>query len=408
MKKTALRRYARLIACMGVNIQKGQEVLLYASLDQPEFVQILTEECYRAGAGKVSVEWNYPSLAKLHARWQTQKTLSATQDWEKAKLQHMVDTLPARIYLESDDPDGLRGIRQPKYSKAIQARATVRKPYRDAIEGRHQWCIAGVPGAAWAKKVHPELSPRQAVEKLWQEILYVSRADGEEPEQAWREHNQNLHARCEKLNSLHLRSLHYTASNGTDLTVGLMADGVFAAGSDKTDKGVEYNPNIPSEEVFTSPKAGEAEGIVYATRPLSYMGRLIENFSVRFENGRAVEVHAETGEELLKTLIAMDDGAALLGECALIPVESPISALGTLFYSTLYDENASCHLALGMGFEECLRGHEKLSQAEMHQKGVNDSIIHEDFMIGCDSMDIDGVTQSGETVPIFRHGTWAF
>ena len=355
----------------------------------------------------MQVEWGYDPLEKVHARYQTLSDLSATAEWEKAKLQHMVDTLPARIYLESSDPDGLNGIRQPKYSGAIPAGAAVRKPYRDAIENKHQWCIAAVPGVAWAKKMYPQLSKKQAVEQLWRDILHTSRADGD-PMAAWEAHNADLRDRCAYLNGLGLRELRYRADNGTDLVVGLMPQGRFLGGSEKTLSGVEYNPNIPTEEVFVSPRAGEAEGIVYSTKPLSYMGQLIENFSLRFEKGRVVEAHAEKNEELLKSLLAMDQNADRLGECALVPKESPISASGLLFYSTLFDENASCHLALGAGFEGCVADYAQYTQEEIHAMGVNDSIIHEDFMIGCDSLDIDGVTADGRSVAIFRRGTWAF
>lgn len=407
MKKTVLKNYARLIARIGVNVQKKQEVIITAGLDQPEFVKMVAEECYRAGAAKVRVEWTYDPLTMVDAKWQKESTLSEVTEWEKAKLQHMVDVLPCRIFLESSDPDALSGIPQPKYGNAMQARRRVTKPYRDAIENIHQWCIAAVPGEAWAKKLFPGLSRKQAVEKLWEAILKASRA-WEDPAQAWEAHNRDLHERCDHLNSLALRKLHYTSAKGTDFTVGLMKDSIFAAGSGSTLKGVEYNPNIPSEEVFTSPMRGEAEGIVYATKPLSFMGQLIEDFSVRFEGGKAVEVHAGKNEELLKKMVSMDDGAAYLGECALVPAGSPIDASGILFYNTLFDENAACHLALGEGFPECVRGFEEMTLEECRKKGINESIIHEDFMIGDETLSIDGITEDGKTVPIFRKGTWAF
>lgn len=407
MKKTVLKNYARLIAVRGINVQMGQEVWIYAELDQPGFIETLVAECYKAGAGRVRVEWSHDPLEKLHARYQSLGRLSSTADWELARYKSMTELLPVRIFIESADPDGLAGIRQPKYSKAVQARSEVYKPYRDAIENRHQWCIAAVPGVKWAKKMYPGLSKNRAVEQLWKDILYTSRADSD-PMAAWDAHNADLHARCDYLNSLNLRALRYRADNGTDLRVGLMPEGIFAGGSEATIDGVVYNPNIPSEEVFTSPKAGDAEGIVYSTKPLSYMGQLIENFSLRFENGRAVEAHAEKNEALLKQMLSMDRNSNRLGECALVPKESPISASGLLFYSTLFDENASCHLALGDGFESCVRGFEKLSSEELRDLGVNSSIIHVDFMIGCDTLDIDGITADGSETPIFRAGTWAF
>jgi len=407
MKKSVLKRYARLIARVGGNVQKGQEVIVYAGLDQPEFVKMVAEECYRAGAKGVRVEWLYQPLNKVHARWMKEKDLCTTEEWEKAKLQHMVDTLPVRILLESDDPDGLNGI-HPRFFKAMQARAKVVKPYRDAIDNKHQWCIAAVPGEAWARKLYPKLSRRQAVEQLWKDILFTSRADGEDPVAAWEAHNADLRRRCEYLNSLHLRELRYRSANGTDFTVGLIPAGRFHAGSDTTLQGVVFNPNIPTEEVFTSPDYRTAEGIVYATKPLSFQGQMVENFSIRFEKGRAVEVRAEAGQDVLEYIVSMDDASHYLGECALVPKESPISASGLLFYNTLFDENASCHLALGEGFDECVEGFESMSDEELHAAGINDSINHTDFMIGSDDLCIDGVTPEGEVVAVFRNGTWAF
>ncbi len=407
MKKTVLKQYARLIARVGANVQKGQEVTITAGLDQPEFVKLLAEACYRAGARRVQVDWTYQPLTRVHARWMKEKELSATLDWEKAKLQRMVDVLPVRIFLESEDPDGLRGI-HPRFFKAAQARAAVRKPYRDAIDNKHQWCIAAVPGEAWAKKLYPELSKKQAVERLGKDILFTSRADGEEPVTAWEAHNADLRRRCEYLNGLGLRQLRYRSGNGTDFTVGLIPRGRFQAGSDTTLQGVVYNPNIPTEEVFTSPDRRTAEGIVYATKPLSFQGQLIEEFSLRFEKGRVVEVKAGKGQDVLEYLVNMDDASHYLGECALVPKDSPISESGLLFYNTLFDENAACHLAVGAGFHECVEGFESLSDEELYELGVNDSINHTDFMIGSDDLAIDGVTADGKVIPIFRDGTWAF
>jgi len=407
MKKTVLREYARLIVRCGINVQKGQEVLVYADLDQPEFVQMVVEEAYKAKAKKVTVQWNYQPLAKLHYRYQTVKTLGAVTEWEKARQQHYCDVLPARIHLISEDPDGLKGINMEKVSKARRLSYPILKPYHDQRENKEQWCIAAVPGAAWAKKVFPGMRTSAAVEKLWEAILSTSRVT-EDPVAAWKEHNEDLQKRCDYLNSLRIRSLHYTAENGTDLTVGMIPEGCFAGGGEKSLQGIFFNPNIPTEECFTTPKRGEAEGIVYATKPLSYRGQLIENFSVRFEGGKAVEVKAEKGEELLKDMISLDEGAAYLGECALVPQASPIAESGLLFYNTLFDENAACHLALGMGFADCIQDFQNKTLEECRALGVNDSMIHEDFMIGCDTMNIDAVCEDGKTVPIFRNGNWAF
>ena len=407
MKKTVLRSYARLIARAGVNIRPGQEVFIEADLDQPEFVQMLVEECYKCKAKKVVVDWNYQPLQKIHYRYRTLTTLGKVENYEEARWQHYVDTIPCRIYLISEDPDGLKGINQEKMAKAQQKRYPIAKPYRDAIENKYQWCIAAVPGKAWAKKLFPELRPAAAVEKLWENVLATSRVD-DDPIAAWETHNKDLHDRCAYLNSLHIEKLHYTSATGTDFTVGMIPEGRFFGGSEKSLQGIVFNPNIPSEECFISPKRGQAEGIVYATKPLSYQGQLIDKFWIKFHEGKAVEWHADVNNELLTKLITMDEGSAYLGECALVPYDSPIRKSGILFYNTLFDENAACHLALGMGFADTIENFHEKTLAECRALGVNDSMIHEDFMIGSRDMNIDAVCADGKTVPIFRSGNWAF
>ena len=407
MKQTVLRKYARLIAQSGINIQKGQDVIIRCSLDQPKFVEILVDECYKAGARKVKVEFYHQPLEKLHVRHQTVKALSEVTEWEKARLQYYVDTLPCRIYLDSDDPDGLKGINQEKMAKADQKSYPIVKPYWDKMENKYQWCIAAVPGTAWAKKLFPDLPKGKAIEKLWEAILSTSRVT-DDPVAEWEAHDKDLADRCAYLNSLGIAELHYKGDNGTDLIVGLIPEAEFQGGIETSLKGIGFNPNIPSEECFTSPMRGKAEGIVYATKPLSYNGELIENFSVRFEGGKAVEVKAEKNQALLEQMISMDEGAAYLGECALVPVNSPISESGLLFYNTLFDENAACHLALGMGFTNTIRGFEDKTLEECRAMGINDSMEHNDFMIGYEGLDIDAITHDGKTVPIFRRGKWAF
>ena len=407
MKKTVLREYAKLIVRCGVNVQKGQEVIIYADLDQPEFVQMVVEEAYKLKAKTVIVEWSYQPLAKINVRYRSLKTLSEVPEWQKAKMQHRVDTVPCRIHLISEDPDGLKGMNMAKLAKSRQATYPIMKPFIDQLEGKEQWCIAAVPGKAWAKKVFPGERTSVAMEKLWQAILFTSRVDGD-PIAAWEAHNKNLHDRCEYLNSLKIDSLHYTADNGTDLTVGMIPDAVFCGGREVSRQGIAFNPNIPSEECFISPMKGKAEGIVYSTKPLSYQGQLIENFFIRFENGKAVESGAEKNAELLKTMLSMDEGAPYLGECALVPQKSPIAESGILFYNTLFVENASCHLAMGRGFPDTIADHHNKTLQECWDLGINDSMIHEDFMIGCDTMNITATTRDGKEVAIFRNGNWAF
>ena len=408
MDVNKLKGYAELIVRVGANIQKGQDVVISAELDQPEFIEMIVEECYKAGAAEVRVEWTHQPLKLLHVQYQSVERLGSVVGWEKQRLLHRAETLPAMIYLESADPSGLDTLDQEKWGKSVQMRWGVIKPIRDDMENKYQWCIAAVPGKKWAKKVFPELSDTEAVEKLWEAILYTSRAEHRSVA-AWREHNADLKRRCDYLNSLSLRRLHYSSANGTDLTVGLIPEAQFLAGAEKTlGTGVVFNPNIPSEEVFISPMKGEAEGIVYSTRPLSYRGTMIENFSVRFENGRVSEVHAEKGEAALKTMVNMDEGAKMLGECALVPYDSPIRNSGIMFYNTLFDENAACHLALGDGFANCIRDYDKYTLEQCREMGINMSMIHEDFMIGSEDLDITGITENGESVQIFKNGNWAF
>ena len=407
MKKSVLRAYARLIAESGVNVQKGQEVFITAGLDQPEFVAMVVEECYRRKAKKVVVDWNYQPLTRLHVRHQSLTTMSTLDNYEEARWQHYVDTIPCRIYLLSEDPDGLRGVNQEKMAKAQQKKYPIIKGYRDQIENKYQWCIAAVPGVKWAKKLFPELRASQAVEKLWAAILHTSRVD-DDPVAAWDAHNKDLKSRCDYLNGLGIRELQYRASNGTDLRVGMIPEAQFCGGGETSLQGIFFNPNIPTEECFISPKRGVADGIVYSSKPLSYQGQLIDRFWIRFREGKAAEWGAEENEALLTKLITMDEGSAYLGECALVPFNSPINETGILFYNTLFDENACCHLALGMGFADTIRDFEHKTLDECRALGVNDSMIHEDFMIGTADLSIDALCEDGRTVPLFRNGTWAF
>ncbi len=407
MNKSRLKKYAELIARCGVNIQKGQEVVISADLDQPEFVKMVVEACYKAGAGKVSVDFSYQPLTALHVRYCNEKTLSTLEKWQLKKWEHQAAVLPCKIYLISEDPDGLKGINQKKFAKTMAARSRQIKPIRDKMENKYQWCIAAVPGKAWAKKVFPGERASTAIEKLWEAILSTSRVN-EDPLEAWRLHNESLARRCDYLNSLGIKELKYKAANGTDLRVGLLPNALFMGGGELTmESKIYFNPNIPSEEVFTSPRRGDADGIVYSSRPLSYGGQLIDGFWIRFEDGRAVDCGAEQNEALLRELLGMDEGAAYLGECALVPFSSPIRESELLFYNTLFDENAACHLALGRGFTNVLVDYDKYTEAEAHEMGINDSIVHEDFMIGTEDMTITAITDKGE-VAIFENGNWAF
>ena len=408
MTKTRLKKYANLIAKCGVNVQKGQEVYITAELDQPEFVKMVVDECYKAGAKKVTVDFSYEPLTRSHVKYCKTDVLGTLDKWQIEKWERQAEIIPCKIYLISEDPDALEGIDQQKYAKAMAMRSKTIKPIRAKMENKYQWCIAAVPGKEWAKKIFPNERASRAMELLWEAILTTSRVD-DDPIAAWEKHNADLLKRCDYLNSLGIKSLHYTAGNGTDLTVGLIPEAIFQGGGENAlGSGIYFNPNIPSEEVFTSPMKGEAEGIVYSSRPLCYNGVLIDNFWIKFEGGKAVEVGAEKNEEALRELIKMDENAPYLGECALVPYSSPIRESGLLFYNTLFDENAACHLALGRGFTNLLRNYENMTEEEAHKMGINDSIVHEDFMIGTADMSIVATTHDGKEVKIFENGEWAF
>lgn len=408
MKKTILRKYARLAVRKGVNLKKGQGCAIYAQVEQHEFAEMVAEEAYRAGAKWVQVFWQDQAVRKLDLRHQTVTQLSRVEEWEKVQQQMFVDQLPARILISSEDPDGLKGVSVPKMQKAQAARSTVLRPYRKAIDNKHQWTIIAVPSKKWAKKVFPGERASAAVEKLWQAILNAVRVtEDNDPEAAWDQHNATLQEKSGKLNALDLDYLHYTAPNGTDFKCWLIPGAKWEGGGATILDGTFYNPNMPTEEVFTSPLKGKCEGTLVSTMPLSYQGNLIDQFSITFENGRAVSCKAQQGQELLEKMLHMDEGASMLGELALVPHDSPVSNTGILFYNTLFDENAACHVALGFGFPECVEGFESMTDQELQEKGVNDSIIHVDFMIGSKDLDITGYTRDGKAVQIFKNGNWA-
>ncbi len=407
MKRSLVKNYAKLIARVGGNIQKGQEVFITAEIESSDFVRMLAEECYAAGASDVFVEWKYQKFDKLASRFESVRALSSVEPGEEAKLAYKAETFPVTIKILSADPDGMKGADREKLTLAQMARAAITKPYSDKMTNRHQWCVAAVPSVGWAKKVFPEERASAAVEKLWQLILHTSRADGKDPLTDWMWHNRELKEKCDTLNAYGFISLEYKSANGTDLKVGLIEKAKFIAGKKCTADGKYFNPNIPTEECFTTPKRGEAEGIVYAVKPLSYGGELIEDFWLRFEGGRAVACGAGKNEELLKSILKMDEGASYLGECALVPYDSPINNTGVLFYNTLFDENACCHLALGRGYSNTIENFAAYTKSDFTEMGVNDSDIHVDFMIGAQDLSIVGVTKSGARVQIFKDGNWA-
>ena len=401
MKKSLLKKYAELIVRSGIALKKGQSVIVYSDVNIESFTALVVEECYKAGAKHVIVEWSSQACARIAYKKGNKEALATTLPYEIEKQKWYCDELPCLIVLESEDPDAMAGLDQKKLAYVRGKRRAAVFPYRQQRDNHEQWCIAGVASPAWAKKIFPDLPRGKAVEKLWEAILATSRADDGNGIENWKKHDENLKGRCSYLNSLNLVELHYTSSNGTDLTVGLNPDVIFLGGGESTLEGVYYQPNIPSEECFTSPIRGKAEGIVYSAKPLSYGGTLIEDFYVRFHEGKAVEVKAKRGQEALESILSIDEGSAYLGECALVPYDSPINNTGLLFFNTLYDENAACHLALGAGFTNLYKNFEKYSDEELHSFGINKSMSHVDFMIGSKDLNIVGTRSNGEKVQIF-------
>lgn len=408
MEQQLLKKYARLIAEIGANVQKNEEVWISADLDQPEFVAMVVEECYKLGAKLVRVKWNFPEIGKLTTKYASIATLSKMTSYAKAEWKYMVKKLPTRIYIISDDPDGMKGVNQQKLAKVSMKTYPIIKPFRDAMEDKYKWCIAAVPGVAWAKKIFPELSSEEAVDALWNAILTATRVTNGDPVQNWKNHNAFLRSQRAKLDAMNLEKLVYHSANGTDFEVTLIEDSVWCGGTDVLHDGRTYNPNLPTEEIFISPYAGKCSGTVVATKPLSFRGELIEDFSITFEDGKVKSVKAAKNQKLLEQMVTMDPGAGMLGEVALVPYTSPINQTGILFYNTLFDENACCHLALGRGFAMTLKNAKDMSLEEAEARGINSSMIHVDFMIGSSDLDIKGITRDGKEVQIFKDGNWAF
>ena len=405
MEQKLLQDYARLIAQVGGHVGKGEEVWIYASLDEPDFTYMVVEECYKAGAKKVEVIFDYDQLEKLHYKYMTLGNLSKISPMGMARQKYRAKKLPTILYLMAEDPDGLKGINQTKMAKSRAKIYQKIKKYRDMADGKYKWCIAGVPCKPWAKKVFPALEENEAVEKLWEAILMTSRVDGNDPVENWNKHNDFMVGQRNKLNAMDLRKLYYKASNGTDFEVELIPGVSWGAGIEEAPKKGVFNPNIPTEEVFTSPLRGRCEGTLVASKPLSYNGELIEDFSITFKDGKVSSVKARKNQKLLETMVSMDEGASMLGEVALVPYTSPINMSGILFYNTLYDENACCHVALGVGFKELLNVN--LTTEEAKEKGINDSMIHVDFMVGTKDLNIIGEDAKGVKHQIFKDGEWA-
>ncbi|MDO4978423.1 MAG: aminopeptidase [Eubacteriales bacterium] len=409
MNSELLQKYAQLIVKVGANVQKGQKVRLTTEVDQAPLAVAITEECYKAGAAHVEVLWQCGKVKKLDYQYASTEVLGTVEKWEEEKGRQMVEDLPVRIFIESADPDVLNGISPDVISTVTKMRSSVMKKFRDQIDGKHQWVIAAAASPAWAKKVFPGVEEAEAVEKLWDAILScVYLSEDADPEAIWTAHTEKMTEKANWLNEQQFTELRYKSSNGTDFSVQLIPGAKWSGARDfNHDNKVYYVPNLPTEEVFNSPMRGKCEGRLVSTKALSWSGQLIDEFIVDFKDGKVVDCQAKVGEETLKKMFAIDEGSSMLGEVALVPKESPINQSGLMFYNTLFDENACCHVAVGGGFGEVIEGYIDMTKEELFEKGINDSLIHVDFMVGSDDLDIVGIKEDGTEVPVFVNGTWA-
>lgn len=407
--KPKLERYADLIVRKGVNVKPGQEVVVQAPVEVAAFVRLLVARAYAVGAGHVTVIWNDDAVTRLTYENVDASWFETVPAWQREQLDSLAEAGACFIFVEGADPEALKGIDPAKPAAASKARNTQCVKYRHGMDFNiNPWCIAGAPVAAWARQVYPGVEDEVAMYRLWCAILSVARADGDDPEAAWELHNATFEKNLRLLNERHFDRLHYTSANGTDLWVGMTDKHVWEGGSSSTPDGHVFFPNIPTEEVFTSPHCERVDGVVYSALPLVRHGNKIDRFWLRFENGLVVDFDAEVGRDTLASILDTDEGARRLGEVALISKNTPIRETETLFYDTLYDENASCHLALGSGFPECYEGGYAMTQGDLRDLGLNKSGTHVDFMIGADDLDIMGVTADGEEIPVFVNGQWTW
>jgi Leucyl aminopeptidase (aminopeptidase T) len=403
-----LTKYAELIVRVGVNVQQDQEVFITGAIEQAILVRLVAEQAYLAGASNVHVDWTDDKLSRLKYEKAADEVFTRYPEWETAKRNSFVERNAVFISIVSSNPDLLSGIDSQRIANFQKAAGQGLQAFRRAVQSdKVSWTVVAAAGKAWASKVFPNAGEEEAVSQLWEAIFKAVRLNAADPVKAWEEHNATLHSKAQALNENHFTKLHYTAP-GTDLTIELADKHIWVAAGSENQNHVSFMANMPTEEVFTVPLKTGVNGYVSSTKPLSYGGNIIDNFKLTFEAGRIVKVEAEQGQEILQKLVDTDEGSHYLGEVALVPHESPISQSNILFYETLFDENASNHLAIGSGYAFNIEGGKKMSPEELAENGVNASITHVDFMIGSAVMDIDGIKADGSVVPIFRKGNWAF
>ncbi len=404
-----LDRFAKVAVHVGLNLQPGQELLISASTDMLPLVRLVTEHAYKAGARLVTTLYGDDEAAIARYKFAPDASFDHAAQWLADGVASAFSSGAARLALAGSNPALLAGQDPAKVSRANIAASKANKPAMELIT-RHaiNWSILASATPAWAKLVFPDLPPAEAVEKLWDAIFTASRVTGEDPVADWKAHSAEIHKRVAYLNEKRFQALRFHSADGlTDLTVGLADDHLWAGGGGPSGNGVSCNPNIPTEECFTTPHKDRVEGFVRASKPLSHQGSLIEGIRCRFEAGRIVEAKASSGEDVLNRLISTDEGARRLGEVALVPHSSPIAQSGILFWNTLFDENAASHIALGQAYATCLIGGKNMDEQSLAGKGANASLIHVDWMIGSDKMHVDGIGQDGTCEPLMRAGEWA-
>ncbi|MET1013676.1 MAG: aminopeptidase [Paenisporosarcina sp.] len=403
-----LTSYAELAVKVGVNIQPGQNLYIAATIDNPEFVRLLVKTAYEVGAKNVYVDWSDDVITRTRYELAPADVFTEYPEWKVQERMQLADGGAAFMSIMSQSPDLLKGIESSRISAFQKASGTALSKYRQYVQSdKISWTVVAAPSVAWAAKVFPSLPREEQIPALWEAIFKAVRADVDSPIEAWTNHDATLHEKVDYLNEKKYHKLHYTAP-GTDLTIELPKGHLWCGAGSINEKGDAFMANMPTEEFFTVPFKTGVNGFVSSTKPLSYGGNLIEDFKITFENGRIVSVEAKEGQEVLEQLVATDEGAKYLGEVALVPHKSPISESGLLFYNTLYDENASNHLAIGSAYAFCLEGGKKMSQEELAEHGLNQSITHVDFMIGSELMDIDGISEDGTKEAVFKQGNWAF
>ncbi len=409
MKNILFDKYAKLMVKTGINLQKHQTLVITSPIECAWFTRIVAETAYKEGAREVVVQWVDELLNKIKFMNAPEEVFDEFPEWRKEFYLSNLHKGAAFLFISAEDPELMSDVDPERIARNSKAVGTALKEYREsAMNNRHVWSIVSIPTKSWAKKVYPDATDEEAVDKLWEAIFKVVRADKDDPVAEWEKHKSQLKVRMDYLNSKQFKYMHFKNSYGTDLKLELPQDHVWFGGADYTPEGREFMANMPTEEIYTAPVKTGVNGKVVSSLPLNLNGTLVEDFSLTFKDGKVVEFTAEKGYESLKRLIERDDGSCYLGEVALVPYDSPISNLKTIFYNTLYDENAACHLALGNAYPICIKDGEKLDGEELKKRGLNSSIAHEDFMIGTADLDIMAVTHNGEEVPVFIKGNFAF